>query len=209
MLAQCYIQAASHAWESSAREAISKAEEFAHKAVTLDQQNPLAYAALGWVHMFNKQLDRSIKELNRALELNPNLSIAYGRLSNALAFLGRPDEALVAAEQANRGSPRDPTRYMWYIGIMNAHFAAENYSECVEAGEKAVLLQPNFYGAYFVMAMALPYLGRIGEAKKAVQKARKLMPRLTLKGTARNPMFVREKDVARMLQGLRKAGLSE
>ncbi len=209
LLAQCYIQAAYHAWETSAREAISKAEEFAHKAVALDQQDPLAHAALGWVHMFNTEPDRSIKELNRALELNPNLSIAYGHLSNALAFLGRPDEALVAAERANRGSPRDPERYIWYIAIMNAHFAAEQYEECVEAGEKAVLLQPNFYGGYVILAAALPYLGRIDEAKKAVQKVRKLMPRLTLKNTARNPMFVRKKDVARMLEGLRQAGLPD
>ena len=35
------------------------------------------------------------------------------------------------------------------------------------------------------------------------------MPRLTLKSTARNPMYVREADVARMLEGLRQAGLAE
>ena len=209
MLAQCYVHAGLHAWESSAREAISKAEECAREAVALDQQDPLAHVALGWVHQFNTEPDRSANELNRALELNPNLSIAYGRLSNALAFLGRSDEALVAAERANRGSPRDPERYVWYMGIMNAHFAAESYEECVEAGEQSVLLQANFYGSHFVLAMALPFLGRIEEAKKAVQKALKLMPRLTLKNTARNPMFVREKDVARMLEGLRKAGLRE
>ena len=92
---------------------------------------------------------------------------------------------------------------------MNAHFAAEQYEECVEAGEKAILLQPSFYGAHAILAAALPYLGRIEEAEKAVQIVRKLMPRLTLRNTARNPMFVREKDVARMLEGLRQAGLPE
>ncbi len=47
------------------------------------------------------------------------------------------------------------------------------------------------------------------EAKEALRSALKLMPRLTLKSTARNPMFVREDDVARMLEGLRRAGLPE
>ncbi len=59
------------------------------------------------------------------------------------------------------------------------------------------------------MASALPYLGRIEEAKESLRNALKLMPRLTLKNTARNPMFVREDDVARMLEGLRRAGLRE
>ena len=209
MLAQCYYHAGLHAWEPSAREANSKAEECARKAIALDQQDPLAHVALGCVHQFNTEPHRSVNELTRALELNPNLSIAYGRLSSSLAFLGRSDEALVAAERAQRGSPRDPERFVWFLGIMNAHFAAERYEECVEAAEQAILLQPNFFGAHFVMAGALPFLGRIEEAEKAVQKALKLMPRLTLRNTARNPMFVREKDVARMLEGLRKAGLRE
>ena len=141
--------------------------------------------------------------------MNPNLSIAYAYLSNALAFLGCPEEALAAAERANRGSPRDPERYMCYIGIMNAHFAAERYEECVKAVEYGALLKPNFYGVHFGMAMALPYLGRIEEAEQALQRARKVMPRLTLKSTARNPMFAHEADVARMLEGLRRAGLPE
>lgn len=92
---------------------------------------------------------------------------------------------------------------------MNAHFAAERYEECVEAGRQAVLLQPNFYGAHFALAMALPFLGRIEEAKQALRKALDVMPRLTLKNTARNPMFASEEVVARMLEGLRKAGLRE
>ena len=92
---------------------------------------------------------------------------------------------------------------------MNAHFAAERYEECAEAAEQAVLLQPNFYGGHVVMAMVLPYLGRIEEAKQAVRRTRELMPRLTLKSTARNPVFVRQGDVERMLEGLRRAGLPE
>lgn len=209
ILAQCYVNAGFHAWEPSAREAISKAEECARKAVALDPQDPLAHVALGVVHDFKTEPDRAVSELNRALELNPNLSSAYGNLTNALAFLGRADEALIAADRAKRGSPRDPERYLWYTGIMNAHFAAERYEECVEAGRQAVLLQPNFYGAHFVLAMALPFLGRIEEAKRELQMALDVMPRLTLENTARNPMFVGQEVVARMLEGLRKAGLRD
>ena len=208
-LARCHVNAAYHGWGTSAREEISTAEKFARQALALDEQDPFAHVALGFVHTFNTEPGRAVNEANRALELNPNLSIAYGSLTNALAFLGRPDEALAAAERAHRGSPRDPERFFWYIAIMNAHFAAEQYEEAVEAAEQAVLLQPNFYGGHFIMASALPYLGRIEEAKEALRNALKLMPRLTLKNTARNPMFVREDDVARMLEGLRRAGLRQ
>ena len=208
-LARCHVYAGYHGWSASAREVVHKAEKFARQAVALDEQDPFAHLALGFVYMINKELVRSVNELNRALELNPNLSIAHGYLSNTLAFLGRSEEALAAAERAIRGSPRDPERYLWYIGIMNAHFAAERYEECVEAAEQAVLLQPNFYGGHIIMASALTYLERIEEAKQAALRAREVNPRLNLRSSARNPMFVREGDVARVLDGLRRAGLPE
>ncbi len=98
---------------------------------------------------------------------------------------------------------------MWNIGITLANFAAERYEDCVEAAERAVLLQPNFYGGHFIQAAALAHLGRIEEARQAVQRALEVMPRLTLKNTARNPMFVRERDVEQMLDGLRQAGVPD
>jgi adenylate cyclase len=42
-----------------------------------------------------------------------------------------------------------------------------------------------------------------------VNVALKFSPRLSLTNIARNPMFVRKDDVARLLDGLRKAGLPE
>ena len=61
----------------------------------------------------------------------------------------------------------------------------DRYQECVEAAEQAVLLQPNFYGGHFIQAAALPYLGRVEEARQVALRARELMPRLTQKSAAR------------------------
>ena len=209
VLAQCYVQAAFHGWETNAYEANVKAKELAQKATDLDSEDPAAHMALGWTHMLKTEHELSIKEFNKALELNPNYSAVNGLLSGSFGFLGRIDEAVEAFELALQGSPRDPERYLWYIGILNAYFAAERYEECVEAAENAIYLRPSFYGGYFIMAAALPFLGRVEDAKIAMQKARDLMPRLSLKTTARNPMYVRENDIKRLLEGLRQAGLPE
>ena len=100
-------------------------------------------------------------------------------------------------------------RWVWFIGIMNAHFAAERYEEAVAAAEQALLLRPSFFGAYAGLAYTLPHLGRIEEAREAVRNLLRVMPRFTLRGITRNPLFVRENDVARMLEALRRAGLAE
>ena len=93
-----------------------------------------------------------------------------------------------------------------------SHLVRQNREEtlaAVEAFEGALRYDPNNALAHAGLAMALPYLGRIEEAKKAARRARELAPRLTLKNLARNPLFVREADVARMLEGFRQAGLED
>lgn len=209
LLALCYIQAAYHGWEASARSAIRQAEELAQNAVDLDPDDAAAQLAFGWIDIFSTRPEQSLRKLERAIELNPNLSTAFGVMSNSLAFAGRSEEALTAYAQATRGSPRDPERYLWHIGAMNAHFAAEEYRECVESAEQAILLKPSFYGAYFISAAALANLGRSEDAQKMLQTALSCSPRLTLANTSRNPMFAREKDVANLLEGLKLAGLKE
>ncbi|MHC4406413.1 MAG: adenylate/guanylate cyclase domain-containing protein [Planctomycetota bacterium] len=119
-LARCHAYAGFHGWGHSAHEVIAKAEEFARQSVALDENDPFGHLALGQVLIFNSDPGRAVNELKRALELSPNLSIAHELLSNALAFLGRSEEALAAAERANRGSPRDPERYVWYVGVPTA-----------------------------------------------------------------------------------------
>lgn len=207
LLALSYIHAAHHAWEEKGHEAAETARELAQKAITLDPEDPLARAALGRYYMFNTQPARSVEELRMAVDLDPNLSSAYGMLCNSLGFLGRVDEALEAFAEANRGSPRDPERYFWHVGVMISQFANSEYEACVEAGAKAILLKPNFYGAYFITTAALALLGRLDEARRHLSMALTYNPRLNLDNTARNPMFARDSDVKRLLDGLQQAGL--
>ena len=47
------------------------------------------------------------------------------------------------------------------------------------------------------------------EAREAVADLLRLVPHFTLKGVIKNPMFERPADAARMVDGLRKAGLPE
>jgi adenylate cyclase len=208
-LARCHIQSAHHGWGHNSLEEIKMARKWAQNAIDLDPHDALAHLAIGQIFTFDSMSESAIKELNRAIELNPNLSLAHGLLANTLGFLGETEAALSASKKAIRGSPRDPDRYVPYLGIMNAQFAAGRYEECVAAAEQGIILQPNFYGGYCIMAAALPYLDRIEEAKEALEQCRKVMPRLTLKGVRRNPMFVRSDDIERLLEGLRHAGLCE
>jgi tetratricopeptide (TPR) repeat protein len=123
--------------------------------------------------------------------------------------MGDTEAALLSSSRATRGSPRDPDRYLAYLGVMNGQFAAGKYEECIAAAEQAIILQPNFYGGYYVAAAAAAILGRAHEAEEFLAHVGRLMPRLTLNATKRNPLFMRPDDIDRLIDGLRLAGLPD
>ena len=102
---------------------------------------------------------------------------------------------------------KDPDKFFNYIGIMHAYFSNKDYKECINSANKAIILQPNFYGGYFIKASALANQNKIDESKETLKKGMILMPRLTLSSTLRNPMYEREDDISRLIKGLEIAGL--
>ena len=79
----------------------------------------------------------------------------------------------------------------------------------VEAAKIAAQLQPSWYGAYPLLAASAAHLGRMDVAREAVATLLKLIPRFSMNGVERNPMFERPDDAKRMIDGLRRAGLPE
>ena len=105
-LSRCYVYASYFAWAGHVRDSVAEAFDLARKALALDPRDPFANLALGWAYIFSGPQTDAVATLKRALELDPNLSCAHGYLCNALAFLGRFDEAVEEFHKAERGSSR-------------------------------------------------------------------------------------------------------
>ncbi len=209
MLSQCYTMAAYHGWTGRVGQTTAEAIRYGDKATELDPQNPLAHESLGWAHTLRGPQEKAIASLRRALELDPNASSAWASLAWAFGFAGRPEEALAAVEKARRGSPRDPVMWKWTLAETIAAFADERLEDAIERAKATIQLQPGFYGSRPLFAAAAAHLGRMDEAREAVADLLKLVPHFTVRGVIKNPMFERPADAARLVEGVRKAGLPE
>src|SRR5262249_4226898 len=87
---------------------VKEAAALAKRAAQLDDSDPWAHLALGYVAWMMARTDDAKQEYQRAIDLNPNFAAAYGYLGWALAAAGRTDEAIALSEQAIRMSPHDP-----------------------------------------------------------------------------------------------------
>ena len=58
----------------------AKRRRLAARAAELDDSDPWAHLALGYVAMHGRRTDEAVEEFQRALDLNPNFAAAHGYL---------------------------------------------------------------------------------------------------------------------------------
>jgi TolB-like protein/DNA-binding SARP family transcriptional activator/Flp pilus assembly protein TadD len=92
-----------HQWYANfltARGRFQEAESAMLRAQELDPLSLIANAALGWVHYYAGDYDRSIAQCLRTLELDSRFGLAHLWMGQALERTGRLDEGIAAIERA-------------------------------------------------------------------------------------------------------------
>ena len=208
-LSWCHTQQAFFGWSRSGGDALARAQAEARKALGLNGDDPVAYVALAWLYIALSQTEDTIAAATRALELDPNFTMAQGTLAFGLGFHGQADSAIDAAYRALRGSPRDPLRWAWFQAIANAHFAAGRYEEAYDFANQTARLKPSWLGCYMIMAASAAHLDLMDDARKAMQNLLILRPRLTQRIMQKSSVFNSPQVATAYAGGLAKAGLPE
>jgi TolB-like protein len=183
------------------------AAKLAHRAVDLDNEDPWAHLALGYLAFTKRQTAESVREFMRALDLNPNFSTAYGYLGWALVFDGQSEEAIRYFQQALRMSPYDPLKAFFYSGTCVAHYYAHRYEEAIEWGRRAIGERHGFAAAQRILCASLAQEGRIAETQTAMARLRELQPNISIAWIEQHVPYT-ARAMPHFLEGMRKAGLA-
>jgi tetratricopeptide (TPR) repeat protein len=111
--------------------------------------------------------EQALQAYDQAPHLDP---LARRGKGNALAALGRYDEALQSLQLSAVLDPRAAT----YARIGDVYLALRRYSDAVTAYEQAIALDPQFAPAYASLGDALEQLGRTQDAEQARKQAKQL-----------------------------------
>lgn len=131
-------------------------------ALDLDDRQAEAHAAMGWVYAYEHDWANAETAFQRAIELDPTLTLAYTSYSiSTLQSLERYDEALQLLAVAERYDPlsSDVQREIGQI-----HFYAGRYPEAVETFQRIAGRDPEFPFVAIYLARALTLVGRTSEA---------------------------------------------
>jgi adenylate cyclase len=184
----------------------SSAEALARRAVGLDGADAEARTFLGEMLLYRGDHEGALAEAERALAMSPNLAGGHGWRGAALIFSGRADEGLASVATSIRLDPRDPLLALRLNHLAVGLYLAHQYEAAIEAARRGIRSNPDFPSTYRWVAGALGQLGRLEEAKAALEKAIAVAPASFDAFVRRRVPWHRPEDHAHMLEGLRKAG---
>jgi adenylate cyclase len=187
----------------------SSAEALARQAVGLDGADADARTFLGEMLLYRGDHEGALAEAERALAMTPNLASAHGWRGAALTFSGRVDEGLASLQTSIRLDPRDPLLALRLNHLAMGLYLSREYAATIEAARRGIRSNPDFPSTYRWVAAALGQLGRLEEARLALEKAIVVAPASFDAFVRRRVPWHRPEDCAHMLDGLRKAGWRE
>jgi TolB-like protein len=210
MAAWCHFWRKVNGWTSDRPWEIAEGTRLARLAVEIGRDDAVALTRGGHAlaHLAG-DLDIGIALLDRALLLNPNLASAWFLGGFLRAFHGEADAAIEHLTHAIRLSPLDPELFRMQAGMALAHFFAGRLDDAATWAESALGNLPSFLAAVSVLAASHALAGRPDRASQAMQRMRTLDPSLRVSNLGEWLPIHRAEDLARLVNGLRLAGLPE
>ena len=205
-LAVCHIISYINRWGDSPDHCLEESFQLAQKAVTSDELNPVAHAALGNVCLWKKQHDRAIEELSRAITLQPNFANAHFLLGWALHFVGRSQEGIDAINRGVRLDPRYSDVHLDWLA--QAHFQLGQFEQAAELLQRRIVRNPDTDISRVLLAATYGHLGRAIDAKAMWEEALRINPKYSLEHRRRVLPYKDPADFEKIVDGLRKARLA-
>jgi adenylate cyclase len=194
-------------WSESPEASLEQAHQLALQAVALDEDDPGAHWELGLTYLWLRQHDQAIAEEQRALALNPNSSDGHAALGHAWTYAGRPQESIELLTTAMRLDPHYSN--IWLHFLAEAYFGLARYEEAAATLIRSIYRNPDTDVSRVLLAACYGHLDRMEEAREQWQDALRKNPDYSLEHKRRVLPYKNPADFERIVEGLRKAGVSK
>jgi adenylate cyclase len=202
-LAKTYVNDMAYGWTEFPAKAGQKALDLVNKAIALDESNPGAHALIGAAYVYQGDYDLAVSELQQAIALNPNDASSYHTLGWVMLYSSRKDEAIDALETALRFDPNSSPTIFFMLGT--GYYLKEQYDIAIKTLKKGVNRKSDFVDLHVALAAAYAQVGRQEDAVREAKTVLKLSPFFEVESYG--DVFRNPKDRAKIIEGLRKAGL--
>jgi adenylate cyclase len=203
-LGETFFIAASMGWAESPAEFLGRAEELAHRALTLDDSEVRARIVLGHVHLFHQRYKEAETEIERAILINPNDAHGLASRGTILVWSGETDAAIDALERAQRIDPELTVVDRFALSL--AYYLKGRYDAAIEHAELNLRNTASANFSRILLAAAYAEQNRAEDTARVVAAIRRVDP--TFDPQTFGSKFLKMTDLEHLREGFRKAGLS-
>jgi adenylate cyclase len=203
-LGKTYKVQVDYGWTEFPTQALQRAKELAFKTLSLEESNADAYALLGNVYTYLERYDLAINQLNRAIELNPNDASSHNTRGEVMLYSGRVDDSIQSLETAYRFDPNQSPGLFMFLGI--GYFLKGQYDKAINVLDEGLNRKPGWVGNHIILTAVYAQSGRSDDAKREAQEVLRLEPFFEIDNYG--TVFRDQDDRAKIVEGLRKAGLN-
>jgi TolB-like protein len=208
LAASCHHFAKANSWASSFDE--QEISRLVECAADIGSADAVALCWAGHVHAyFFRDLDRALLLIDRALDLDVNLAVAWQRSGWVRGYAGEPDGAIESLSKAIRLNPLDPRVFMTQSAMAFAHFIAGRDDESARWAAMALRVKPNWLPALRMTIASNAMGGRTIEAKEALSVYLGIDPEVSITRLCKYYPFRRIADRQRLIAAMREAGVPE
>lgn len=207
-LAQWHVLRVQQGWSDDPQADARQALALTRRALDADPGCALASTVEGFARAnVLREFDEAGLCYARALDHNPNDSLAWLLTGMLHAFKDEGEAAVRACTQARRLSPLDPLRYFYDSLAASAALTAERYDSAIALARASLKANCSHMSTHRALTAALGLAGRLDDARLASQELLARDPGFTVSGfLARTPGQAYAAS-ARVAEGLRRAGL--
>ena len=155
--------------------AFPRARELVLRAIKAEADSAEAHASMAEIMMhYSYDWGTAVRELERALQINPNYAIAHVWRSSCYAILGQMEEAIV---EARRAQELDPFAVVVMNEVAKDLYYARKYDDAVKQFVRSIELEPD--SALLHKGLAETYVqrsmfeGGMREMEKAIALSRR------------------------------------
>jgi TolB-like protein/Tfp pilus assembly protein PilF len=209
--ANCYVWRKVYGYSDDPAREKAETGRLARRAAELGRDDADTLAEAGWaLGLVGGDLGGATALLDRALTLNENSVTVWHNSGWVKLWRGELETAIKHFANAMRLSPLDPFLYGMQCGTAAAHFFAGRHADAVSWAGMALRERPDNHAVLRIAAVSNALAGHVDEAKKACTRLQQLNPGLRVSNfTETAGPYRRPEDLAKLEEGLRKAGLPE
>ena len=194
-------------WSDDRQESIRLGLEYAQKALSLDDRFPQIYLTRSILYLSQRQHQAALEAAKRTVEVHPSYVDGQATMAFIQSYSGKLESALESIARARQLNPQGTGVYLSIEG--RVLFLLGRNAEALVALEKALERNPAFDRIHLNIAAVHAELGNLDDAAWSVDEALAISPNITLEKERRDTLYMRDVDIGRYLDALRKAGVPE